>query len=720
MDHRSESDILENRNQALVKAIAEIEGRLVTSLKLLSSITSLSAVPVEKDLDLNGAAAAILNILLHNLENVDSCSLLIYDPKEGMLKILAAMGQSDILGNYEGPYNHDPAIRMGEGIAGRVFAENTPLFLDKYSPEADSMELAKELHTPESLACLPLSQLTGVVGVIKITFGVAKPFTEIRKRDLLLLSEVVANILQTFILRNEIKESEERKRIIIESSPDVIFSLSIADGSITSLSQAFERITGWTVQEWLGRPFQDLVHPDDIDRALKKIQHLVDGAATKAFELRLKTREGDWTTGEIIGRPEYRNGELHSILGFARDVTDRKKAEEEKERLQAQLQHVQKMEAVGSLASGIAHDFNNILQAISGYIQLMMVQSASITDYRPYLKEVDKAVARASDLVNRLLAFSRKVEPELKPVNLNMEVTQTIQMLSRTIPKMIRLESFLAGDLKLVNGDSNQLDQVIMNLCANARDAMPEGGNLVVETANVMLDHEFCSRHYGTTPGLYVWLSVSDTGCGMDKETITQIFDPFYTTKEIGKGTGLGLASVYGIVKNHRGVITCESTLGKGTTFSVYLPALPATGPVQPVVDRSGRSGLLGNETLLLVDDEEAILDAVQEILELYGYKVKTASTGEEALRIYREEGDNIDLVVMDIGMPGMGGQKAVAELLDYDARVKVVIASGYSSSAAIKGSLGLKDDHYLHKPYQVSDLLKTVRLILDKPKTVH
>ncbi|MDR3605452.1 MAG: response regulator, partial [Syntrophaceae bacterium] len=361
----------------------------------------------------------------------------------------------------------------------------------------------------------------------------------------------------------------------------------------------------------------------------------------------------------------------------------------------------------------IAHDFNNLLQVVLGYSELILQhKKAEDPDYAD-LQKICQAGKRGADLVKSLLTFSRKVETKYVPVDLNQEITSIRSLLSRTIPKTIRIDLHLSGALESIHGDSSQIGQVLMNLGVNARDAMPDGGILTIETENIQLDEEYCSAHLDAKSGSYVLLTVSDTGKGMDKKTLSHIFEPFFTTKETGKGTGLGLATVYGIVKQHDGHIMCYSELGHGTTFKIYLPAIQRERDLQAPTFETVIPG--GTETVLLVDDEDLLRELGARILNQYGYHVITASNGKEALEIYQSHGGSISLVILDLIMPEMDGRQCIAEILRIDPNVKVVIASGYSegepTSRATEG--GAKG--FVQKPYNVRQLLQTVREILDK-----
>jgi len=384
--------------------------------------------------------------------------------------------------------------------------------------------------------------------------------------------------------------------------------------------------------------------------------------------------------------------------------------------LESQLLYAKKMEAIGTLAGGIAHDFNNHLQGISGYIQLLMMRGDRDRTEQGWLLQVERSVQRAAALTKQLLIFSRKEESRLEPIDLNEVVRQAQKTLARTIPEAIAAELKLAGDLNQVDGDPVQLEHVLFNLGINAKDAMPGGGKIIVETRNVRLDPAFCRDHVGVKPGAYVELTFTDTGHGMDRETLERIFEPFYTTKGVGSGIGLGLAIVYGIVQSHHGLILCESSPDAGTTFRIYLPAREGDRAARAKEERK-KGDYRGAETILIVDDEADILDIAQNTLEQFGYTVLTARNGEGAIEIYSRQGRQIDLIILDLGMPGMGGEKCLRELLRINPLVKVLIASGYAATQTVHSILEAGATGFMAKPYRLEDMLKKVRDLLDGEK---
>ncbi len=403
------------------------------------------------------------------------------------------------------------------------------------------------------------------------------------------------------------------------------------------------------------------------------------------------------------------------LVFVGRDISERLKAEKEKDELQSQLMQAQKMEAIGTLAGGIAHDFNNILAAILGYSELALDEARNERATPRELEQIINSAYRGQVLIKQILAFSRKMGPELKPLNLNKVISDTIPLIEHTIPKMISVELNFDENLHLINGDANQIEQILLNLAVNASEAMPGGGRLVIETANETLQEEYVNAHFDPKPGDYVLLTVSDTGEGMDKNTVEHVFEPFFTTKEVGKGTGLGLASAFGIVKSHGGHITCYSEPGQGTLFKIHIPVLEEVD--QPAESSRGNVDVIkgGNETILLVDDEKALRETGSRILNTMGYQVVTASNGEEAFTKYRNRQAEIDLVILDIGMPGMGGHRCLQEILALSPNAKVIIASGYSYGMQLKDTLAAGATGYIAKPFGKDALLKKVRNVLDE-----
>lgn len=461
---------------------------------------------------------------------------------------------------------------------------------------------------------------------------------------------------------------------------------------------------------------QKFIKQKDAGHFIDQMEQLLSGETFYEGEARNLDFEGN--TIDIILRKAVIGGyESNSsrVMVAVTDVTELNRAHRERTHLESQLRQAQKMQAMGTLAGGVAHDFNNILAAITGYTELTLDSLDENDPNRHNLEQVIKASMRAKDLIGQILTFSRRTEARLRPLDLNNEVKQAVELFQRTLPKMVEIETVLAPDLHHIEGDKGQVEQILMNLASNASDAMPQGGRLVIETGNTKLDEEYCQGHMEVKPGDYVQLSISDTGLGMDKKTKAQIFDPFFTTKGVGEGTGLGLSTVFGIVKAHHAHITCYSELDRGTTFSIYFPAVYHDGkPGQRELPQE-KGTLAGNETILLVDDERMLRNIGVKMLSRFGYQVRTAKSGEKALESYRKNKDMIDLIILDVSMPGMGGHQCLTELIKFDPDVKVIIASGYSRDGQLKDTMKLGARGYVAKPYRLTDLLQNVRGALDK-----
>ena len=500
-------------------------------------------------------------------------------------------------------------------------------------------------------------------------------------------------------------ESRRRLKTIIDAVYTGILVIDAESDRIIEANPAAVEMFDAAKEDILGTPFQDYfsraVHLGDA-------QPVTAGQAVReTAECTLTTAAGDSMQVMKTASRIILDGRDCLLVSFI-DLT-------EKKRLENQLLQAQKMEAIGTLAGGIAHDFNNSLQAISGYAQLLLLNKADDDPDVEKLNAIENATLRAKELTQQLLAFSRKVESNLKPLDLNHEVQQVQKLLESTIPKMIAIRLDLEDRLKVIRADSVQLEQVMMNLAINASHAMPEGGELTFTTRNATLDAAFCRSNLGARPGAYILLQVTDTGCGIPKTVREHIFEPFFTTKTTGEGTGLGLAMVYGIVKNHGGYITCNSEVKQGTTFSLYFPVVAAEhGQAQA----AGRRKPLprGSETILLVDDEKPIRTMAKEILERFGYSVLTAESGEAAVEVYTSAWEPIHLVLLDLNMPGMGGQTCLEMLLALNPALRVVIASGRPPNGEVRKRIDACGGVFIQKPYQIEGLLTAVRQLLDRP----
>jgi two-component system, cell cycle sensor histidine kinase and response regulator CckA len=494
-----------------------------------------------------------------------------------------------------------------------------------------------------------------------------------------------------------LRASEERYRELFENANDMLYTCDLA-GRFTSINRAGERVTGFTRDELLRMNFAALTSPEQLDEVGWRADREVAGA-----ELEIRRKDGRRAELEVGARLIYDAGRAVGVQGSARDVTERKHLED-------QLRLAQKMEAVGRLAGGVAHDFNNLLTAIIGFSQLLLKRLGPDNAGRREIEEIKRAGERAASLTRQLLAFSRRQVLQPKVLDLNAAVTEMEHMLRRLIHENVDLRVVLDPGPIRVKADPGQLEQVIMNLVLNARDAMPGGGKLTVETASAELGEEAAGQRAAVRAGRYVVLAVSDTGVGMDAATQARVFEPFFTTKEQGKGTGLGLATVYGIVRQSGGHIRVESAPGRGATFRVFLPLVEEGLP--PAKPPTVSGPLLGTETVLIVEDEPSVRALAGEALRACGYTVLEASDGGEALLLCQGYKDPIHLVVTDVVMPQLGGRELARRLATLRPEVKVLYMSGYADDGAAEAGAA-----FLQKPFMPDDLARKVRETLAEPR---
>lgn len=506
-----------------------------------------------------------------------------------------------------------------------------------------------------------------------------------------------------------LEKTENMFRLLVEHS---FFGLAIlkADGTFEYLNPRFTEITGYTIDEvpnraaWFELAFPDQNYKKEILSSWRKVwgeDH--GGGDTSEGTYRIRCKDGEY---KIL---RFRSVILEDgrIISSCEDIT-------EKENLQLQLQQSQKMEAIGRLAGGIAHDFNNLLTTILGMVDLLLMDITESDPKHRDLLEIRKAAKRASHLTKQLLAFSRRQVLRPSVLNLNDVVAEMGKMLQRLIGEDIELITVFDENLGNVMVDQSQIEQVIMNLVVNSRDAMPDGGKLIIETANVDLDEEYSEKHVGVKPGPYVMLAITDTGLGMDEKTTSRIFEPFFTTKEKNKGTGLGLAMVYGIVKQSGGNVWVYSEPGKGTTFKIYLPRVSETSS-SVSTETIRQDDLRGSETILVVEDDEMVRRLARQMLSKAGYRVLDAGSGEEAIRIARENEGQIDLVITDVVMPRMSGKELTEKLKEMGLVTKALYISGYTDNAIVKHGILEEGIEFIQKPFSMNVLLRKVRVVLEK-----
>jgi PAS domain S-box-containing protein len=502
-----------------------------------------------------------------------------------------------------------------------------------------------------------------------------------------------------------LRASEERFRALVENSSDVLLLID-PEGNIIYTTPSAERQFGWRTDEILGNSLFDFIHPEDRELVGSRVARVLDRPGERvSAQARFRHADGTFRVIEGIGVNRLHEPAVGGIVINARDITEGRV-------LENQLRQIQKMEAIGRLAGGVAHDFNNLLTAILGYCNLLLEDLPPESNLREDLEEIRKAGERAATLTRQLLAFSRRQMLQPQPVDLNALVAEMENMLHRVMGDDIELVLSLSAELPTIKADPASIEQVLMNLALNARDAMPTGGRLTLETGLVTLDESYATRHPEAIAGSYVTVSVSDTGEGMDAATQARVFEPFFTTKEQGKGTGLGLATVYGLVKQSGGYIWVSSEPGQGTVFRVYLPPLEAAAP--PAVAGGPSETCAGTETILVVEDDAAVRTLGTQVLRRLGYTVIEAPDGIEALRAIERHQGLIHLMVTDVMMPQMTGRELADRIRQGRPSMRVLFMSGHSDYAIVYRDLAV-GVAFLQKPFTPETLARKIRDILDE-----
>ena len=539
-----------------------------------------------------------------------------------------------------------------------------------------------------------------------------RTFSPVRKstdnKEIIAVAIVSKEITDRRLIEEELRKSEEKYRLLIENSNEAIFI--IIDGKIKYANFQTHKIVGYALEELSLLSFINLVISEDRDMVLERQESCLQGENTSVnYTFRTTDKKGmtHWVETNSVS---INWDDQPALLNSMRDITKQKRTE-------ARLFQAQKMESIGTLAGGIAHDFNNLLMGIQGHASLALLNMDPQNANFEHLKTIETLVMSGADLTKQLLGFARGGKYELKTVDLNLLIQNTSETIGRT-KKEIKIHRNFQSDLWPVDVDHGQIEQVLLNLYVNAWQAMPGGGNLYLETKNVFIEENHF-KPYITINGHYVKISVTDTGVGMDEKTRERIFEPFFTTKEMGRGSGLGLASVYGIIKNHNGFINVYSEKGQGTTFNIYLPA-SAKKDTRKKDKLANKNEFLpkGAETILFIDDEPMILNVGREILNTLGYTILTAEDGPKAIEKYKLSPEKIDLVILDMVMPEMGGGEVFDELKKINPEVKVLLSSGYSlngqASKIIKrGCVG-----FIQKPFTIHDIASQLRKIMDKIET--
>ena len=528
-------------------------------------------------------------------------------------------------------------------------------------------------------------------------------------KQLLLVSRDVTQRVQ---MEASLRESEERYRSMVENSAMGVFIVD-DNSNFEFVNQRLCEILGYRASEIIGHKFMEFLAPESVELVQDRYQRLQKSEAVSMnYEFEVIRKDGERRQVEIYSNVvKDTDGKNHTIAQIL-DITERVKAEAARDSLESQLRQAQKMEAVGRLAGGIAHDFNNILTIILGYSQMALMNLQPDQKFYSQFQKINDAARRSANMIGKMLAFSRQQNAEPQRLNLNTHLESTKGLLEKMVREDIRISFIQGAELNDIYLDPTQFDQIIINLVANARDAMPKGGNLVIETANFTCDSEYSLKHHGFQPGNYVMISVSDTGCGMDKETQEHIFEPFFTTKGEGEGTGLGLATVYGIIKQNNGFINVYSEPGKGATFKIYFPVYE--GRDEKPYQAEDLENIMGQETILLAEDDTDVRNFTRNALQQLGYQVIDFGEPIEALEYFKKHSDEIDLLFTDLVMPGMNGQELHRQIEQIKPGIKVLFTSGYTSNIIAVQGIIKRGINFLQKPFAIAALGKKIRQILD------
>jgi PAS domain S-box-containing protein len=613
---------------------------------------------------------------------------LFYDPAHGLNDALTAGSIAGLLGALAAMYLFVRAIvrriRRVEEVARRFPGESAARGMPATGDEISRLE--KTLRETAGLLAEQQKQLRAA-------------HDEMERR----VEQRTAELSRA---NEDLRHANEMRQSLIRSAPLAIFSLDL-EGRVVFWSPGAERMFAFTASEAIGQA-PPMIPPARRGEFEANITKLRNGETMEAVECAHERKDGAKVDAAIWAVPQRDDtGKINGFLTFVADITERKQLEE-------QFRQSQKLEAVGRLAGGVAHDFNNLLTVIMGYIEMLAAEAANSPALLEYAEEIQSAADRASALTGQLLAFSRRQIAQPRVFDLNQTIEHSIKLLGRVIGEDISIRTHFDPSLAMIKADPTHVDQAIMNLVVNARDAMPEGGVLTIETANVMLDDDYAGRHLGVKPGVYAMLAISDTGVGMTSEIRERIFEPFFTTKESGKGTGLGLSIVYGVVKQNSGDIIVYSEPGHGTSFKLYFPAEQA--PPELVESQLNSADLRGAETILICEDEEKIRKLVMIMLAKQGYRVLDADTPAAALTHAREHFSAIDLLLTDIVMPDMNGVELAKAVREARPDVKLLYMSGYSDNRASDAWVLDPDTPFLHKPFTASTLARKVREALGTP----
>ncbi|OGP92950.1 MAG: hypothetical protein A2156_10380 [Deltaproteobacteria bacterium RBG_16_48_10] len=620
----------------------------------------------------------------------------------------------------EGGINHHNmkhVDRIGQGLALLAEESFQVILLDLSLPDGYGLGTINRVYGVASRS--PIVVLTGLDDeslAVKAVQEGAQDYLVKGQMDSSSLVRAIRYAIERKRTEVALREKEERYRELFDDAPVGYHEVN-TEGLITRINKTELNMLGYSLEEMLGQPVWSFIVDEEMVREVffAKISGILP--LGRSFERNYRKKDNSILT--MLSEDRILKDMSEGIIGLRttiQDISAIKHAEEEKKILEKQLRQTQKMETIGKLAGGIAHDFNNLLTVIKGHGELCLEDLPENHPLRGNIEEIEKASESGAILIRQLLAFSRRQTMEMRIVDLNAILRDLDKMLNRVIGDEIQLLTIVAEDIGGIKTDVGQMQQVVMNLVFNARDAMPRGGKLTIEMSSVELDETYCQTHVDVTPGRYVMLSVSDTGCGIPPNIKDQIFEPFFTTKEMGHGTGLGLSTVYGIVKQCGGDIEVHSEIGRGTTFKIYLPRVEKPSESHAPAPAPSSSTLLqGSETIFLVEDDEKVRKFIRDALRKYGYRILEAANGEQALGLVEKHaGEDIHLLLTDIVMPGMNGRDCAECLTAFHPEMKVLYMSGHTEGAIVHQGVLEPGTAFLQKPFTLRALAQKVRQVLE------
>ncbi len=583
----------------------------------------------------------------------------------------------------------------------------------QYSTHAELLGAAGTSgETLRALAVVPIVNRNRVIGCLNVASHTLDQVPESARTGLAAVAGQVGSFIDRAVAEHKLRASEARYRELADSLPHAVFEAS-TDGTVQFFNRDAYGMFGYSPEDVAkGLSLLALVVEEERPHALANIAGLLAGKSMPTREYTCRRKDGTEFPVEVSTNVVIRDGRAVGLRGIIMDTSARKKAEAERSLLEEQLRQSQKMESIGRLAGGVAHDFNNILTGILGFASLVQSALSGQDPVQVDLLEISKAAKRASELTAQLLAFSRKQIIDPRVINLNAQVAASSAMLKRIVGEDVELRFVPDEALWHVKVDPGQLEQALVNLVVNARDAMPDGGKLLIETANVNVDDNYVKLHPDATAGEFVAIQVSDTGSGMPPEVRRRLFEPFFTTKEKGRGTGLGLSTVYGIIRQNSGFINVYSELGVGTTFKLYLPRVLAE--VDWIEPASHRPSSRGTETILVVEDEAVVRKLVHRMLKRFGYRVRAFPSADEVRHWLQNHDDEVDLLLTDVILPGTNGRVLYDQLASLRPRLKVLFMSGYTENVIAHRGVLEEGTHFIQKPFSTEDLLSKLRVVLE------